>query len=645
MKAWAIILALSAGHAATLCHAQPAVASAPTVGEAAATLADPNRPEAVRRAAAQYLIARAESLDAREAIERELSVPLTGSAGGLLILDALAASTDASPRLFPIIAQRLDRAAESELPRILPALAQFRTRDAARLLVTHLDPVLPEAVRTAAGRALTGLCGRSDFGTDVVAWSRWLHEAERMSDQQWRSELAQSWARRAAELEADRDRVAADLVSALRRLHLATVPAGRSAFLAGLLESPTAEVRDLGLELVGRELAASGTLGPEVGLASLALLRSESADVRATAAGLVRQLAPPGAADAVAEALSREQNPAAAGALLVAAGRWPSPRVAQAAMHWMEQPGPARERAAEALWLLYRAGELPDALQARVLTLVRDRPESAITPPVCGLVGALGDDADRARLAPLLDHDSGAIRAAAADALVWSPEHTDAILAAAAKHVDLFEIASRAVLIHRPTADGLRAVLALPRPDPDVALEATLRTASALAAPDLWEVAASQPDPVLRRQLLRDLCSQERVLSVWSEADDRAAIILGVLALSETLTAAGTPEDALSLLLSLPALSADDPASASLREAQAAALIVLGRLDEARALEPAAPTWIRALAMSLDRPHAPEVLDHIERTFAATLTPEQAGIIAEVRTVLPRPRPASETPK
>ncbi|GJQ30848.1 MAG: hypothetical protein HBSAPP03_27320 [Phycisphaerae bacterium] len=649
MKAWVLIAGLAGlpigatGPAIAQGTTQPA----PTVAEAARTLADATNAETVRRAAAQFLVSRAESSEAREAIERELSLPLSGTGGGGLLLDTIRASSDPSNRLFPILTQRLDKAAESEIPRIIGAISPFRTRDAARLLVTYLDPGLPDAVRQAAGEALSRLSGQTDRGTDVVAWSRWLHEAERMTESQWRLSLAQSWARRAQGLEEERARLARSLVASLRELHLATAPAKRSSFLASLVASETPEVRDLGLELVGREVAASATLGPEVGLAVLSLLASDNPDVRATAAGLVRPLAPPGAGDAVARALEAEQNAAVAGALLVAAGRWPGPAVAREAMRWMERRGAAHDRAAETLWLLYRAGELPDAMQNRVLELIRVLPESGLTAPICGLIGALGEADDRARLIPLLEHDSTALRYAAAEALTWSPEHAEAVLTAASRHAELFEIAARVVLIHRPTADGLGALLAMPRPDPDVAREAILRVAAGMSAADLWDAVARNLDPGLKRPLLQSLCAPERVLSEWDNELHRAAILRGVLALAEVQTAAGMPENALALLHGIPAVSEDQPAWALIRDSEAAALIVLGRLDEARALNQGAPTWLRALSMCLDRPHATEVVGIIDAAFGTTLTPEQKAVVAEVRAALPKPRPGvpPEAPK
>src|SRR5690606_11206205 len=97
----------------------------------------------------------------------------------------------------------------------------------------------------------------------------------------------------------------------------------------------------------------AGVLNAVVGL-----LRHPRADVRARAASMVNQLAPPDAGPAVAAALHNETDPEAAAALLSAADRWPSEAIRAPAIRWLEAGGVAREPAVEALLALHRQGLL-----------------------------------------------------------------------------------------------------------------------------------------------------------------------------------------------------------------------------------------------------------------------------------------------
>src|SRR5690606_22856660 len=83
----------------------------------------------------------------------------------------------------------------------------------------------------------------------------------------------------------------------------------RSSHLAALLRDDLPMLRRLGIDLVNRELANARELGPQVGTATLELLKDPSADVRSAGADLVDRLIPNGASIALHEAIAREQNP------------------------------------------------------------------------------------------------------------------------------------------------------------------------------------------------------------------------------------------------------------------------------------------------------------------------------------------------
>ncbi len=549
-----------------------------------------------------------------------------GDAAGL-VLRAIVASPEACESLGGVFARVLAVAPGASVPRYLEALGSIRTREAARVLVGYLNDPRNGAIRAAAEASLRRLSGLGQVPEE--GWAAWLARAEEMADWEWRRTLMAAFVRRGDTLRDRTLRLRERLVESQRRLHALMPPSERGAFLATLLDDPEAGARLLGLELTARELAESGSASPEIGQRVLRLLGDADPAQRGAAARIVRQLAPEGAGDAVARALAAETDPEAASALLMAAARWPSPVLRGPALAWMEREGPARNAAAEAVWQLFRAAELDPANQRRALRAARAFADDALEPPVMGLLASLGTDADRARIAPLIAGESRARRVAAARALVWYPAHLEAILAAAATDVDLFDIASRALVLHQATAEGYRRLLALPRPSPDVAMDALERLASVLNAADLWVVASECTDPVERRRLLRELSSEGRRLSEWIDPVQRAAISRGMLALARMRIDDNTPDSAMTLLDGAEFEGKFEGESIALR---CEALLSLGRVEDALPLETGPGPWLRGLALSLRKPHAGAVLAVIDARYGETLNPEQRAVLDAART-------------
>ncbi len=403
-------------------------------------------------------------------------------------------------------AQRLAGAAPEETAQVIEALGSFRMREAVRVLGRYLVDV-PGPVASAAMTALGRLSGRDDLGQDVGAWTAWLTETEGRTDAQWRLRLIAALAARSDRLAAQRHDAVSQLTDSLRKLHLATKADERPKLLADMLKDEIPAVRNLGFELVARELSATGHLDGPVGVAALKLLKHQDPQVRSSAAVLVRQLAPPDAEQAVADALITETYPGAASDLLLAAARWPSAAVVVPVLNWIQSGTVAGDSATEAAWWLYRAGELGPEESERVLEAIRRVPPENLIPAGVALLAELGSEEDRGRLVPLLTCSSAPLRQAAGEALIWYPEHRAAILAAAAKDPNLFDVASHAVLVDDPTAAGLRALLALPKPSPELAREAILRVAGRVPADELYEVSKEVEDPALKRAILGDLVS------------------------------------------------------------------------------------------------------------------------------------------
>jgi hypothetical protein len=593
-------------------------------------LRDGSAPEAQRLEAAKVLIELSELPVVRTAFGEILSPPLGGTGGGDQLLAALAKTADAPARLYPLISQRLATAAPEEMARIIEALGSFRTREAAKVVGRYLMDN-PPSVESAAMASLARLSARDDLGQDKAAWAAWLREVDGMTEPQWRLRLISALAARNDRLAAQRHDAVAQLTDALRKLHLATKVEERPALLASLLEDDIPAVRNLGFELVARELSVTGHLDGPVGLAALRLLRHPDPQVRSSAAVLVRQLAPLGAEQAVAVALGTETDAHAASDLLLAAARWPSRPVVAPMLRWIQSGTPAADAATEAAWWLFRSGGLTTDEAAQVLAAVRRTLPESLMPSGVSLLAALGDEEDRAGLVPLLNASSPALRQAAGEALLWYPEHRGAILAAAAKDPDLFDIASRAVGVDEPTAEGLRSLLALPKPSPELTRTALLRVVSRVPADELHSVCGEVSDAALKRALLANLASPERVMSEKSEPKRMAAIAAGVCDLAELDLAQRQAESALATLDA--ATYAEGAADAKrLACLRSTALLALGRVDDAQSLDATADAWIRGLEMAHGA-SAGRVLLALEAKFA-DLTPEEKARVEAVRATI-----------
>lgn len=612
-------------------------------------LQDVTLSDARRLAAARELVRRADEPVVREVLATELAKPLAGTGAGAVVLRAIGELADAPPRLFPVLAQRLAGAPVEEVPRLLQAVSSFHTRDAARLLVLHASPKEAGEVSSSAFEGLVRLSGRTDIPADQDSWAAWLRECDQYSESQWRLTLASAMARRADQLAAERQGAVTRLIDSYRRLHLATAPEQRSPLIAEFLSSDTPEVRELGFELAARELSAGSTLGPAVASAALTLTSSQHPKVRAQAATLLWQMAPAEAAPGLARALGVERDPAAAGALLLACSRWPTRDLVPAAMSWLPHGSGASPQAATCVAAIAREGLLVPDGQAEALRLLRGWPVQSLSSSAIWLLASLGIDEDLDRIAPLLDSSNASVRLATAEALVWDARFTPAILDAARHEPDLFEVASKALLVHDPSLASMRTLLALPQPEPSVARPLLERLAASLPTNDLWELASELSDSSLRRSVLVLLNGDMRQMAAADREDQHAALAGSVLALADLQLASREPDGALLTIEHSPFVPGGTsepplPAPDGLRRRHVSALVALNRLEQAASMDSTdAGAWIDGLELAADRPWAGAVLAEVEHRFGAGFTPDQAGRVATLRARIapsePKPSP------
>lgn len=509
------------------------------------------------------------------------------------------------------------------------ALGSFRTREAAAVLVDIVADSRPPTVADAAAGSLTRLTGRDDLGPDQ--WREWLAAALALSDRQWHQQLLLAHIQRVQSLQTaarDADRQLAD---AWRQVHLLTPQEQRSDLLVRLLQSPIAVLRDLGFDLINREIGESRQLAPAVAQAAIALLSSPEPTVRAQSALLLDRLATPGAESAILAALEREGDDRAADALLRVASRWPSAAMVRPVLRWFDAGPTLRLRAAATAWALLRDGFLTNpADREAVLTGVRAIDTAILTAPACRILATLGGEADLARLQGVLASPEPATRAIAADALALRADQTDTLLAAATSDATLFEATARALRTHLHDARGYAALSRLPAPSPQVRARALADYAALLPTPEIIRLAQLASDPAEAQHLLRPLTAAERAVDPAAQPEAAAQLAQGVLLLVQTSIALNNPADALNALsLVPPAVAAPDlPPAPVVDDLRATLLLWLNRFDEAEAIDASPAAWIDALSHALAEPHAPLLADRLAARFPDLSPGDQARLDA-----------------
>ena len=582
---------------------------------------DENAQRAGRMAAANKLV-RLVRHDpaAAETLAVALSNPDLSPASALLLTAALADQPLAHGTLVQSLVDLARRLPEAQSPDAVAALGSIRTRSAAHALLEFAAPDQPAALRTRAFAALWRLTAMPSLGADHDAWHAWLDAADALSPLEWNTLLLSNLARRQDDLVRRHAADLARLVAVARQLNLATPPAERSALLAEYLLDPRPQLRDLGFDLVERELRQSAQLNGEVAHAAIRLLSHADPSARRRSARLIDQIAPADAGPAVAAALAAEARPDVAVELLLACARWSSHALREPVIRWLSVDGPTFNPAARAALALYQTGFLVEAETiAKVVGVLRARPIESLSESALVLLAALAEDADRAKIAGLLESESEQASRAAAVALAHRPDFLDRILHAARDRPFLIAVAADAVVQLRPTASGYTSILRLVRdsdsiPDADALL---LRVSRALSVGDLLEVALKQPDPAFQERLLVRLAEP----AFAPPGNERLPFANALATLADLQTRHGRPDAALLTIERIP-----DPellAEGRLLGLRATALIAALQLDAARQLNAPADAWLDALVNVLrnapDPNHAAAILRELNTTYLDSL--------------------------
>ncbi|MBX3406293.1 MAG: hypothetical protein KF869_05975 [Phycisphaeraceae bacterium] len=607
-----------------------------------AALADPAGDSAQRTAAASRVLASSDPQSRLAAVA--LLAPGGMADAQRLLLDRAAELSNAPAWLVGPCRGLIEAPGSPAQVRLaaVNALASVRSRDSVRVLIALLDAGERPELREPAARALLRLTGRAELATDARRWREWFASVEWLPDAEWRSVLAHGLAEAADRAARERDRSVALLVDALRaNFQDSDKPEQRSAMLFRFLQHEMAAVRRLGLQLARQEVANARSLDANVVRATEALLTDSSREFRRAAAELLATLPRLDIADAVANALIREEDPEVAAPLLRAAARNPTPAITASVMRWVEGPELCRGPALNAAAALYAEGDLSDpAAFVTLRRVLRDAPLSDLSPGPNGTLAlyyALGGTAERSRVRALLDHDDPNLRLSAADLLSSDADATDALIAAAQRDPRLLGAVARAVATHRPTFDGFDAVRQLRAESVTVHREALLEVAAQMPPQDLLAAALVVEDPVFREALLSRLTATDELqtFGIWRirAQTPNPSVIAGLLLLCRTRLELGRPAAAMEVLTDLePVWMLIEPGERE--HLRTVTLLWLNRIEEASQCGGSIVDWLDGLERAIHLPHAPAIVRAMETRFTP-INGEAADRLRLLRGMIP----------
>ena len=319
-------------------------------------------------------------------------------------------------------------------------LAEHRQQRVAHTLVQLIGPPHSQPVRRAALEALGVLTGIDDFAGDVRAWQQWWQQHKDLTQEQWLHHLVRNLSARNRRASAQISTLADRLTDGLSRLYFASEPAERSAMLEQMLDDQLDVVRLLALKLIKRLQVSAQPVDDRVREAMRRHLTDRNAQVRASVAMLLGELADPEAPALVVGLLGDETNVPVLRAylsLLAAATQHLEPT---------DEHGPIRQAAEPAVTLLlhselqadaatfllnaHEMGKLDSDQIQRTLDAARKNvtEQPSPEPLMIRLLGRLGEDDDRLLIVAQLDHEEAAVRRAAAQTFVSNDAALDPLL-------------------------------------------------------------------------------------------------------------------------------------------------------------------------------------------------------------------------
>jgi hypothetical protein len=573
---------------------------------------------------------------------RDGSAPATQRA----IARAILAVDPGSPRYATALRESLATASTAAcVADVLAALSNAPTRSSVAAAIARFqNEQTPPDIRALLSNALVRWTGCDECGARGGAgWSAWWANAETLDTNGWNTELARNFRARADRLSRVNDSLTASILELYNALYAATPQEQRSAIIAAMLRDNLRQANQLGLDLASRTLLNAQPLGPSVSNAALGLLASDQEDIRASAARLVENLGAPIEQAQLVNALEREQSPRVAAPLLRLSARDAKNIPIATVLRWLRAPEPAGSAAADAVLALHTAGLLDEIVAQDALSTILGLEPTTMTASQSRVLAALGGPDDRAaiRTVALRSTNAGARRSAGL-ALAANGDELDFLLRAAATDQALFEGASRAVAMHRPTASGFLELM-----------NVAPRGAEWVGPASRTLLALPSDQRLTGLRAVQDLSARDELLTATLQA---LASVNAAEARELQLLQAETRldrNDAEGALASANAALRDAQGNAARAErVRFFALVTLGRLNDALAATPGDPIeyWLDALRRCRALPQAPDVLAMIDEHFASNMTPVQRGALRELRDQVgvrekPAEAPEAEPPR
>lgn len=187
-------------------------------------------------------------------------------------------------------------------------------------LIRLLDDDEP-AIRIAASDALGKLTNIRAFGASRTQWKQWWQQNMNKDRTQWLADLADSLGQSKAALEVENARLRTRLAKGMIDLFTATPAAQRDAMLIGFLKDPLADVRLVGLELLGRSIDGGAAASSELCQQVKMLLTDTDEPVRQESAKVLAVTGDAEAMNFLVERLKVETAPAVRQGILMALGQ------------------------------------------------------------------------------------------------------------------------------------------------------------------------------------------------------------------------------------------------------------------------------------------------------------------------------------
>lgn len=582
--------------------------------------------EADRRAAATVLVGRPAGPDWAGPVMAALD-PAIPTASRTAVAAAIGALGSADPIVLPPLRGMLGDSDPAAVRAGLLGLQAFRSQEAVGAVIALLQRNgggRSDGLSEASVECLKAQTGMVEIGSDPERWISWWERSQFLREAEWRGQIADAQARRAATALESNRRTARALTELYRRLYTARPDEERSELLAEMVQSEAPEVREAGLELVQRRLLNASPVNDSTVRAIIARLADPRAAIRLQAARILERMDRPESIEPVISALTAERDADAAAALLRAAARRPDARLPTLSLAWFGTPTAADGAAIEALLSSATAGTLTDgATIERVREGLLERSGSNLTGPALALLARLGE---WERIVPLLLSDDRARAQTAARALEGVQPALEELVAAASIHADLAPIAIGALARFQPTAEGLRQAVALVPPNPgEEAPPRIVAFAGTLAPDELLEFALTEQRPAVMEAVVGPVLTP----AYLTRPDWPVERIDLAMAVARARLALDRPADALEVIDPLP-IAEEGPRLAALR---VEALLRLNRLREAieasdrpgdeHAARLISQAWLNALAASAREVFAPGMAQVFVSRYSASLTGRQ----------------------